>query len=145
MTGMLVVSFNQGCKLQVLVPLRVFGMESHYICSFRYCLGLCIKKFTKNAVMSVFVWFPLGVSLSLSHTHIGIPQGFNFHFPIASPSLLMWEYPRIHTWGDGGGGDRTQVWNSLIVNDLINAPSLGKTSLKAALADDLYQEGLIKN
>ena len=38
-----------GCKLQILVSLRVFGMESHYICPFRYPLVLCIKKFTKNA------------------------------------------------------------------------------------------------
>ena len=28
-----------GCpELQILVSLRVFGMESHYICPFRYCL-----------------------------------------------------------------------------------------------------------
>ena len=39
-----------GCKLQSLVSLRVFWTESHYYCPFRYRLGLCIKKFTKNAV-----------------------------------------------------------------------------------------------
>ena len=38
-----------GCKLQILVSLRVFRMESHYIYPFRYHLILCIKKFTKNA------------------------------------------------------------------------------------------------
>ena len=38
-----------GCKLQILVSLRVFRMESHYIYSFRYHLILCIKKFTTNA------------------------------------------------------------------------------------------------
>ena len=31
-----------GCKLQILV----LGMESHYICPFRYRLVLCVKKFT---------------------------------------------------------------------------------------------------
>ena len=40
----------QGCKLQILVSLRVFGMESHSICPFGYRLGRCIKKFTKIAV-----------------------------------------------------------------------------------------------
>ena len=38
------------CKLQISVSLRVFGMESHYICPFRYRLVLCIKKFSKNAM-----------------------------------------------------------------------------------------------
>ena len=37
-----------GCKLQILVALRVFGMESYYICPFRYRLVLCIQKFTKK-------------------------------------------------------------------------------------------------
>ena len=46
-TGILVVSLL-GCKLQILVSLRVFGMESHYIGPFRYRLVLCIKKFTKK-------------------------------------------------------------------------------------------------
>ena len=63
------------CKMQILVSLGVFGTESHYICPFRYRLGLCIKKFTKkNAVMSSsLVWLNLGASLSLSHTHNGLP------------------------------------------------------------------------
>ena len=36
-----------GCKRQILVSVRVFGMESHYICPFRCRLVLVIKKFTK--------------------------------------------------------------------------------------------------
>ena len=36
-----------GCKLQILVSLRLFGMENHHICPFRYRLVLFIKKFTK--------------------------------------------------------------------------------------------------
>ena len=70
-TGMHVVSLRG--EIADFVLLKVFGMESHYICPFRYRLGLCIKKFTKNAIMSVLIWSPLGVSLSLSHTHIGLP------------------------------------------------------------------------
>ena len=66
-------SLSLGCKLQILVSLRVFGMESHYICPFRYRLVLCIKKFTKNALTLTTQKSPLGVSLSLSHTHIGLP------------------------------------------------------------------------
>ena len=56
----------QGSKLQILVSFRVFGMERHFIQPFWYRLGLCLKKFTKNCVVSVFIWSPLGVSLSLS-------------------------------------------------------------------------------
>ena len=37
-----------GCKLQILVSLRVFGMESYHTCPFRYRLALYIKKFTNN-------------------------------------------------------------------------------------------------
>ena len=51
-----------GCKLQILVSLRVFGMESYYIYPFRYRLGLCLKKFTKNALtLTTQKWSPLGV------------------------------------------------------------------------------------
>ena len=32
-----------GCELQILVLLRVFGMESHYICPFTYRFVRCIK------------------------------------------------------------------------------------------------------
>ena len=46
------------CKLQILVSLRVFGMESQYICQFRYHLVLCIKKFTKNAPTRAHRNFP---------------------------------------------------------------------------------------
>ena len=68
-----------GCSLQILVSLRVFGMESHYICPFRYHLVLCIKKFTKNALTLTTQKSPSN-SLSLSHTHIDLPYGFNLNF-----------------------------------------------------------------
>ena len=61
-----------GCKLRIWVSLGVFGAESHYICPFRYPLVLRIKKFTKNAVTLTTQKSPSGISLSLSHTHIGL-------------------------------------------------------------------------
>ena len=42
--------FALGCKKQILVSFRVFGMESHYIYPFRCCLVMCVKQFTKNAL-----------------------------------------------------------------------------------------------
>ena len=35
-----------------------------------------------------------GVSLSLSHTRIGLPQGFNLDFPTRIPVTFMQEFPR---------------------------------------------------
>ena len=61
-----------GCRLQILVSFGVFGMEIYYISPFRYPLVLCIKKVTKNALTLTTQKSPLGVSLSLSHTHIGL-------------------------------------------------------------------------
>ena len=49
-------------------------MESHYLCPLRYRLVLCKKKLTLKTHKSL-----LGVSSSLSHTHIG---------------LLKWESPQ---------------------------------------------------
>ena len=42
--------YKRDCKLQICVSLKVFGMESHDICPFRYRLGLCIKKCKRNAM-----------------------------------------------------------------------------------------------
>ena len=74
-----------GCKLQILVSLSVFGMESHYICPFRYRLVLCIKKLmykkhpdTNHAEISLRAqfklephphWSPLGVWFEFSDEH----------------------------------------------------------------------------
>ena len=82
-----------GCKLQILVSLRVFGMESYYFCPFRCRLVLCIKKFTKNALTLSTQKSSLGVSLSSSHTHICLPYGFNFNFPTSIPVTFMSESP----------------------------------------------------
>ena len=52
---------------------------------------------------------PLRDSLSLSHTHIGLPQGFNFNFPTSIPFILIWESSRglpttsAYKLGDFGG------------------------------------------
>ena len=83
-----------GCKLQILVSRRVFGMESHHICPFRYLLALCIMKFTKNALTLTTQKSPWGVSLSLSHTHIGLPEGLNLNFPTSIPVTFIRESPR---------------------------------------------------
>ena len=80
-----------GCKLQILVSLRVFGMRSYYICPFSYCLVLCIKKFTKNVLTLTTQKSPSGVSLSFSHTHIGHPWGFSLNFLLSIPDTFIWE------------------------------------------------------
>ena len=77
-TGVLVASL-WGCKLQILVKLRMLGMESHYMCPLRYRLVLYIKKFTTNALTLTTQKSLDVVSLSFSYTHIG---------------LLKWEFPR---------------------------------------------------
>ena len=64
--------FALGCKLQILVSLRVFGVRRYHICPFTYLLVLCITKFTKNALPLITEKSPIGVILSLSYTHIGL-------------------------------------------------------------------------
>ena len=80
------------CKLQILVSLKMFGMESYYICPFRYRLGLRIKKFTKNALTLTTQKSTSGVSLSLSHTCIGLPWGFNLNFPASITVTFIGKY-----------------------------------------------------
>ena len=63
-------------------------MERHYIYPFEYRLRLCVKKFTKNNVMSVLVWSPLEVSLSLGQTTLVSLRGSILIFQRASLSLL---------------------------------------------------------
>ena len=82
LTGMLVVSLR-GCKLQILVSLRVFKKESQNFYPYRYRLGLCEKKYLYEKTrrrpqslasvfsaikitvaliwLSVLAWSPLGV------------------------------------------------------------------------------------
>ena len=85
-----------GCKLQILASPRVFGMESHYICPFRYRLVLwLIKKFTNNALTLTTQKSLLGVSLSLNHTHIGLLWEFNLNFPTSVSVTFIWESPRV--------------------------------------------------
>ena len=81
------------CKLQILVSLKVFGMESYYICPFRYRLGLRIKKFTKNALALTTQKSTSGVSLSLSHTYTPL-GGFNLNFPTSITVTFIGKYAR---------------------------------------------------
>ena len=52
--------------------------------------------------MSVLVWSPLGISLSLSHTHIGLPYGslliFFRHFYMGVPLHQGQQSRRIVKW-----------------------------------------------
>ena len=68
-------------------------MESHYICPFRYRFLLFIKNFTKNALTLTTQKSPLGVSLSLSHTHIRLLWEFNLNFPTSISVTFIWESP----------------------------------------------------
>ena len=73
-----------GCKKQILVSIRVFGMESHYICPFRCRLVMCVKKFTKNALT-----LTLRAQLNLQpHPHWS-PLGFNLNFPTSIPITFI--------------------------------------------------------
>ena len=84
-TGMLVVSLRSvNCRFRS--QLGCLGPERHYTCPFRYRLGLCQKKFTKNTVMC-FV-----VSLSFSHTCIGLPWEFHFSFPTSTPVTFIRDF-----------------------------------------------------
>ena len=105
----------------------MFGLESHYICLFRHHLGLCIKKSTKNALTLTTQKYPLGVSLS--HTHIGLPYGFNLNFPTSISDTFIWEstLPHPHPRHSGSsmsrGPDTSTFWNiiyyvvTLVPND----------------------------
>lgn len=43
------------------------------------------RKVTKNALTLTTQKSPWGVSLSLSHTHVGLPEVFNLNFPTSIP------------------------------------------------------------
>ena len=62
------------------IELKVFGMESHYICPFRYRLMLCIKKFTKNVVTL--------------RTEISFRVSLTFQFSDEHPRHFIWGSPR---------------------------------------------------
>ena len=63
-----------GRKLQILISLGLFGMEGYYICPFRYRFVVCHNdKSTKNSLTLTTRKSPVGVSLSLSHIHTGLP------------------------------------------------------------------------
>ena len=85
-TGMLIVSLRDvNCIFWSHI-----GTESHYIFPFRYRIGLCMKKFTKNAVTEI----SFGLRGHLSYTHTGLPYWFNFNFPTSIPPTCIWKSPR---------------------------------------------------
>ena len=87
-TGMLVVSLWGVNFCRFWSHFYVSGMERHYVRPFRCRLILYIKKFTKNAMTLTTQKSPLGVSLNLSHTHIGLLRGFIWILQWTTPSLL---------------------------------------------------------
>ena len=52
------------------------------------------KNLQKMAVTLTSQKSPLRVSLSLSHTHIGLPQGFHCNFPTSIPFTFIWGFSR---------------------------------------------------
>ena len=93
-TGKLVVSL-WGVNCRFWSHLGFLGWKvTILVCLFRYRLVLRIKKLTKIALTLTTQKSSLRVSLSLSHTHIGLPWRFNLNFCRASPSLLHGSPPR---------------------------------------------------
>ena len=78
---------NSHVKITGLLVVSLRGVNCRF-CSHFGCLGWKVTifahwkvtKFAKN-VLTLTTWkSPLGVSQSLSHTHIGLPMGFNLNF-----------------------------------------------------------------
>ena len=80
-----------GCKLQILVSLWMFGMESHYICPLS--LSTVHYEIYKKCPDTNHTEISLKGQLSLSHTHIGLPYGFNLNFLMSIPDTFIWESP----------------------------------------------------
>ena len=74
-------SLSLGCKLQILVSLRVFGMESHYICTFGYRLSLTAVHKETMVSLQAFLSF-------LSRAHPNCPLPLLTPAAQASPSMV---------------------------------------------------------
>ena len=120
----------------------------------RYCLGLCIKKFTKKChdiCFSMVSLKILGVSLTLSHPHIGLPQGLNSNFPNSIPITFTWKSLTGSNPKTVLQYNLTQHWASLICNfkiantcSLINI-SLIKIRIKSNITSSLQYCHTFKN
>ena len=80
-TGMLVVSLR-GVNCRFWSQLGCSGQKANI---FKITIALIW--------LSVLVWSPSGVKLSLSHAQIGLLWGFNYNFPTSIPVPFMWESP----------------------------------------------------
>ena len=74
-----------GCKLQIFVSLRVFGMESYYYLPIQVSLSPAHKEIAKKCSTLTRHKSSLGISLSVSLTHSGLPKGFNLNLPTGLP------------------------------------------------------------
>ena len=68
-----------GCELQIFVSLRVFGMESYYYLPIQVSLSPAHKEIAKKCSTLTRHKSSLGISLSVSLTHSGLPKGFNLN------------------------------------------------------------------
>ena len=74
-----------GVNCRFWFQLGCLGWKVTLFVQFRYHLILYMEKFTKNVLTLTTHKSPLGVSLSLSHIHTGLPWGFNLNFPTSIP------------------------------------------------------------
>ena len=81
-----------GVNYRLWSHLGYLGWKDTIFARFRYRLGLCVKKITKN-VDTNHTELPLEVGLNLSHTHLDLPQGFYLNFPTSVPITFIWESP----------------------------------------------------
>ena len=89
-----------GYKLQILASLRVFGIESHYNCTFRYRLVLCIKKFTKKCADTDLTEISLSGQFKLEpHPHWSPLWGLIWIFRQSIPVSFIWECPPLPLLG----------------------------------------------
>ena len=91
-------------KLQILVSLRVFGMESHYICTFGYRLSLTAVHKETMVSLQAFLSF-------LSRAHPNCPLPLLTPAAQASPSMvsfIFWQASRhFYMWVPPGGSMHT--------------------------------------
>ena len=98
-----------GCKLLILVSLRVFGMESHYCLPIQVSLSPAHKEIAKKCSTLTRHKSSLGISLSVSLTHSGLPKGFNLNFRTSITVTFIWESPPPHLKIRSAGPDNYSI------------------------------------
>ena len=84
----------------------MFGTKSHYL-PIQVSLKTSTKKCPTKTTQKSLFW----ISESLSHTHVGFPQGiFNLNFPTSIPVTFIWE----SAWFEYNNNNRQQQHNKFI-------------------------------